>query len=350
MLETYPSKWIDFRSDTVTQPTEEMREAMHYARVGDDVYDDDPTAKELEKLATTMLGKEAALFVPSGTFGNQLCLLTHTRRGQEVIIADSNHIVQHEVGASAVIAGVQLRMLAAENGVVDLAEVKRKIRGADIHYPETGLICTENAHSCGKVISLEQMHALYRLAHDHNIPVHLDGARIFNAAIALNAKAKELAAAADSVMFCLSKGLCAPVGSMIVGQRDFIARARKNCKLMGGGMRQVGFLAAAGIVALQKMVDRLATDHARAKVLAAGLQEIPGITVDRQRLDINMVYFRIECDQFPMATPEELLKHLKQQGILVNPSEEGMYRLVTHYWISDANIETLCQAMRQKLV
>ena len=287
-------KFIDLRSDTVTMPTEEMRQAIANAEVGDDVYGDDPTINKLEKLAAEKVGMEAAIFVPSGTFGNQLALFTHTRRGHEVIVGKNNHIVVHEVGASAVIAGVQLRTLDTINGAMNPKDVEDAIRVDDIHEPETGLICVEEAHGCGAVVPLDTLKEIKQIAERHNIPVHMDGARLFNAAVALGVTAKEIAACADTVMFCLSKGLAAPAGSMVAGSKKFIDRARKNRKLMGGGMRQVGILAAAGIIALDKMADRLHEDHENAKYMAEKLEEIPGVNVIKDRLDIDMVFFTME--------------------------------------------------------
>lgn len=286
-------KFIDLRSDTVTMPTDEMRQAIANAEVGDDVYGDDPTVNKLEKLAAEKVGKEAALFVPSGTFGNQLAIITHTRRGQEVIVGKDNHIVLHEVGASAVIAGVQLRTLETLNGVMSPKDVKNAIRPDDIHEPETGLICVENAHGCGAVVPMSTLKEIKEIAESNSIPVHMDGARIFNAAAALGVDAREVAACCDSVMFCLSKGLAAPAGSMLAGSREFIGRARKYRKLMGGGMRQIGILAAAGIIALEKMTDRLNEDHENAKYLAEELSKLPGVHVMRDRLDIDMVFFKM---------------------------------------------------------
>ncbi|MDD2483917.1 MAG: low specificity L-threonine aldolase, partial [Eubacteriales bacterium] len=276
-------RYIDLRSDTVTMPTDEMRKAMAEAPVGDDVYGDDPTVNRLEAIAAEKVGKEAALFVPSGTFGNQLCVLTHTRRGDEIILGKNCHIVLHEVGAAAVIAGVQLRTLDTINGMLVPADVEMAIRGKDIHYPDTGLICVENAHGLGTAIPLDNLLMIKELAEEHGIPVHMDGARIFNAATALGVDAKEIAACCDSVMFCLSKGLAAPVGSMVAGTKEFIDRARKNRKLMGGGMRQAGILAAAGIIALEKMTERLVVDHENAAYLAEQLSKIHGIDVKDDR-------------------------------------------------------------------
>ena len=243
--------YIDLRSDTVTWPTDAMREAMAKAPVGDDVYEDDPTVKELEQYAASITAKEAALFVPSGVFGNQLALFTHCPRGSEVILDDQCHIVQHESGAASIIAGVQLRTIDAQGSILLPEAIEPRVRiGDDIHEPTTSLICLENAHSNGKVFSVEQMEQVRRCANRHHIPIHLDGARLFNAAVSLGIEAKELTQHVDSVMFCLSKGLCAPVGSILAGSRKFIDQARRNRKIMGGGLRQAGILAAAGLIAL----------------------------------------------------------------------------------------------------
>lgn len=231
-------EFIDLRSDTVTKPTDEMRRAMAYAEVGDDVYGDDPTVNKLEKLAAEILGKEAALFVPSGTFANQLALFTHCNRGDEVIIGDDYHIVQHEAGAAGIISGVQLRTIETDRGALIPEVVEKKIRKVDdIHYPKTGLICLENAHSNGRVIRLENYEKIRNIAEKYKVPIHLDGARIFNAATFLKIQASEIAKYADSVSFCLSKGLCAPVGSLLVGNKEFIEKARKKRKIMGGRIK-----------------------------------------------------------------------------------------------------------------
>lgn len=338
---------LDLRSDTVTLPTEEMRQAMARAEVGDDVYGDDPTVLELEKLAASIVGKEAALFVPSGTFGNQLALLTHCKRGDEVLLADDCHIVQHEVGAASVIAGVHLRTLMGDRGELKPDEIRQRIRTENLHYPETGLICVENAHSNGRVVSLENMHEIYEIGREHGIPVHLDGARIFNASAYLNVDAAEIAGYADSVMFCLSKGLCAPVGSMLAGTSDFIDRARKGRKLMGGGLRQAGILAAAGIIALEKMSKRLVLDHQNATLLAEKLSSIPGVRVFIEDVQINMVFFEITKTGFE---PEELVKELLARGIKINPPENGIFRLVTHYWIDRDDAIFVADTIRQVLL
>ncbi len=337
-------KFIDLRSDTVTMPTDEMRQAMAMAEVGDDVYGDDPTINKLEKIAAEKVGKEAALFVPSGTFGNQLALLTHARRGQEVIVGKNNHIVIHEVGASAVIAGVQLRTLETINGVMNPKDVEKSIRSDDIHEPETGLICMENAHGCGAVVPMDTMKEIKQIAENHCIPVHLDGARIFNAAIALGVDAKEIAECCDSVMFCLSKGLAAPVGSMLAGSKSFINKARKNRKLMGGGMRQAGILAAAGIIALEKMTLRLEEDHKNAKYLAEQLSKLPGVKVNTERLNIDMVFFEIGEKTIPEKT---LVEGLYEKNIKINGTEDGEYRYVTHVGVTKEDIDYVIKCMKE---
>jgi len=339
-------KIIDMRSDTVTMPTEEMRKAMVEAEVGDDVYGDDPTVKRLENLAANILGKEAAIFVPSGTFGNQLAILTHTHRGDEVILENWSHIVMHEVGATAVISNVQLRTIEGKGGAMDPALVEKYIRPDDIHFPRTGLICLENAHSNGNVVPLDNMREIKKIAEAHGIPVHLDGARVFNAAKALSVEPRELAENADSIMFCLSKGLCAPVGSMLVGNKEFIEIARKNRKLMGGGLRQSGIIAAAGIVALEKMIDRLDEDHKNAKYLAQRLSEVDGIDVLFERNDINMVFFTIKN---PNITDEALVSSLLDKGIKVNGIDSGEYRFVTNNDVSSEEVDYVVSTLKEIL-
>jgi threonine aldolase len=336
---------IDLRSDTVTWPTEKMRAAMAQAPVGDDVYGDDPTVIRLETLAAKALGKEAALFVPSGTFGNQLALYTWCPRGSEVILGDQCHIVQHEAGAAAIISGVQLRPIDAPKGILPTKAIAERIRGEDIHYPPTSLLCLENAHSSGRVLPLDYLDEVSSFAKARGLPVHMDGARIFNAAAALGLPPSRIAQAADSVMFCLSKGLCAPVGSMLAGPCDFIAQARKKRKPLGGGMRQVGILAAAGIIAIEEMTKRLTEDHVRARLLASKLSAIPGIQVAQDALDIDMVFFRL-----PDGTDgQAFASYLAAGGILANPPENGECRLVTHYWIDDAKVEKTARRIREFL-
>jgi threonine aldolase len=326
---------IDLRSDTVTWPTPSMREAMAHALVGDDVYGDDPTVNELETLAAKKVGKEAALFVPSGTFGNQLALFSWCPRGSEVILGEQCHIIQHEAGAASVIAGVNVRPIDAPKGILPIDAVEARLRGDDIHYPPTSLICIENAHSSGRVIPLQYMKELSSFAHKKNIPIHLDGARIFNAAASLGVDASSIGAEVDSIMFCLSKGLCAPIGSMLAGSSEFVATARRNRKLMGGGMRQAGILAAAGIIAIEEMSERLDEDHRNAAYVAQGLAKIPGVVVETDALDINMIFFRLPA----WVDGQSLTKHMERSGILINPPELGLCRFVVHYWISRKDID-----------
>ncbi|WP_125154676.1 low-specificity L-threonine aldolase [Clostridium rectalis] len=338
--------FIDLRSDTVTEPTKTMRDAMYNAKVGDDVYGDDPTVNELENFAAKLVGKESALFVPSGTFGNQLSLFTHCKRGDEVILGEDSHILMHEVGAPAIIAGVQLRALKTNKGILNPIDIKNTIRGEDIHFPDTGLICVENAYSNGKVIPLSNMKDIYNLAKNNNLPVHLDGARLFNAASYLKVPAKEITKYCDSVMFCLSKGLCAPVGSILAGNKDFIKKARKKRKIMGGGLRQAGILAAAGLIALQDMPKHLEDDHNKALLLGKKLCEIPGINVKLDDIDINMVFFKINNTNYDMNS---LSKHLYDRGIKINGPENGFMRFVTHYWITIEHIDYITACIKEAL-
>ena len=343
-------KYIDLRSDTVTWPTDEMRKAMAEAEVGDDVYEDDPTMNELTRRAAELVGKEAALFVPSGTLGNQLALFTWCPRGSEVLLGEQCHIIQHEAGAASVIAGVQTRPIPAPEGKIPLEALESRIRGNDIHFPPTSLVCLENAHSSGRVLPLEYMREVAGLAHAHGLHVHLDGARLFNAATALAAPtgapvwatAAQLASCADSVMFCLSKGLCAPVGSMLAGPADFIAQARRKRKIMGGGLRQAGVLAAAGLIALNKMSIRLQEDHDNAAYLAAGLAKIPGITLQTAKPDINMVFFAA-----PSIDPLVFRQFMADNDVLISEPEAGYYRFVTHYWIKREHVDKVLALTEQ---
>jgi len=337
---------IDIRSDTVTKPTDAMRKAMAIAEVGDDVYGDDPTINKLEKLGARMLGKEAALFVPSGTFGNQLALFTWCRRGTEVVLGEECHIIQHEAGAASIIAGVQTRTISAPDGVLTAKDLKYRLRKQDIHAPPTSLICLENAHSLGRCVPLVAMDEVRKTADEWNLPIHLDGARIFNAAVALGCEARDIAARVDSVMFCLSKGLCAPVGSLLAGRKKFIEEARFKRKIMGGGMRQAGILAAAGIIALEEQTLRLKEDHDQAKKIARELGKIPGIIVKPRETEINMVFFT-----WPPALNEKTAARIagifKKHKIIINQPDKGNFRFVTHYWIGDAEAEAILAASRE---
>ncbi len=337
-------KWIDFRSDTVTEPTVEMLEAMRNAEVGDDVYDEDPTVNKLQEKAAGILGKEAAIFVPSGTFGNQLSILTHTNRGDEVIVSRDNHIFLYEVGASAVISNVQLQLLGANAGRVDMGELRSAHRSTDIHFPRTGLVCIENAHSSGTVMPLENMREVFEFSRSVKVPVHLDGARIFNASVFMNTDPATLAAFGDSVMFCLSKGLCSPVGSILAGSAAFIEKAKKYRKMMGGGMRQAGFLAAAGIVSINKMASRLGQDHSNAKYMAKQLEEIEMFSVNRNQLDINMVFCCIKQKSF---NEKEFIDHLEKNNIKIHPRHDNEFRFVTHYWITKEKIDYFIEVIKK---
>ena len=284
---------IDLRSDTVTQPTPAMREAMATAQVGDDVFGDDPTINRLQELAASRMGKEAGLFVPSGTMGNLASILAHCTRGDEAILGDKAHTVLYEAGGISALGGVHSRQVANQpDGTLRLEDIEAAIRSDDPHHPISRLVALENTHNrCGGVaLTPAYTQAVGELAHQHGLVLHLDGARIFNAAVVQGVTARELAEPADSVTFCLSKGLSAPVGSVICGSREFIYRAHRMRKMLGGGMRQAGILAAAGIVALETMVERLADDHRRARMLAEGLKEIPGIALDPGTPYTNMVF------------------------------------------------------------
>lgn len=338
--------WIDLRSDTVTKPTDEMRAAMASAEVGDDVYQDDPTTNRLEARAAEVLGFEAALFITSGTMGNQLSLMCNTRRGDEVIAGAQCHIVMHEVGAAAVLSGANIRQIPYENGLPVPARIAAAIRPDDIHEPRTTLICMENALANGRVVPIETMREIYEIAHAHDIPVHLDGARIFNAAASLGVDVKELTRYTDTLTCCLSKGLCAPVGAIFAGTRETVERARRYRKMLGGGMRQNGILAAAGLIALEKMPERLHEDHENAHYLATLLQEIPGITVNPEEVEINMVFCTIDR---PLPVLESLPERMKEYGMLIGGYEEGQFRFVTNHGVTRANVEQLAKALREVL-
>ncbi|QSX08679.1 low-specificity L-threonine aldolase [Alkalibacter rhizosphaerae] len=330
-------KPIDFRSDTITQPTPVMREAMAHAQVGDDVYMEDPTLTALEDLAAEMTGKEKALFVPSGTMGNQIAVNVFTDHGNEVILEENCHIFTYEAGGIGAISGVQSRLIPSNKGVLSVETIEKAVRGVDIHYPETALICLENTHNKagGTVTDVPTMKAIYEFAQHKNIPVHLDGARIFNAATALGVPVSELTQYTDSVMFCLSKGLCAPVGSMLAGTEDFIDRARKVRKMLGGGIRQGGILAAAGIIALQEMTGRLEEDHRHAKVLAQGLNAMDGLSVDVDFVQTNILMCDVTDEEVDL---EDLMKQAREEGVLVNAMGARRLRFVTHYYITEEDI------------
>lgn len=334
---------IDLRSDTVTRPTPAMRAAMAAAEVGDDVLGDDPTVQRLEAMAAARLGKEASLFVASGHMGNLVALLTHGGRGDEIIVGDQAHIFYYEQGSAAVVGGLHPRTVPNQpDGTLDLNHIEAAIRGDDVHFPRTRLICLENTHNrCGgAVLDPAYLQAVGALARRHDLKLHVDGARLFNAAVALGVDVKELAAEADSVSFCLSKGLAAPIGSLVCGSRVFIQQARRNRKLLGGGMRQVGVIAAAGIIALEQMVERLAEDHDHAQRLAVGLNEIPGLQADPARTRTNIVMFELVR---PDLTPAQLAAALDAVGVRLFPAGGRRLRAVTHYEISANDIDEALQ-------
>ena len=338
-------KWIDLRSDTVTQPTQAMRDAMYNAIVGDDVFDDDPTIKELETFAADLLGKEAALFVTSGTQGNACAVMAHTRRGDCVVIAPLSHIADLEAGSYAQLAGVSLRFPKSVDGVMDPDSVRECITGdIDLQVAMTGLVVIENAHSTGNVVPLENMQEIYKIAHERGVPVHLDGARLFNAKEALGiADVKEMTACCDTVNVCLSKGLCAPVGSILAGPADVIRKAKRVRKLLGGGMRQAGFLAAAGKLALTEMAGRVGEDHENARYLAGLLDEIESVHVKFDRLKINMIFFTVDWSAEKIARfPEAMYK----AGLKVTGLSDGEFRFVTNNDVSRADCDTIAAAVR----
>jgi threonine aldolase len=318
---------------------------MYRAKVGDDVYGEDPTTNQLEDVAAQRLGTEAALFVASGTMGNLIALLTHCGRGDEAIVGDCSHTYLFEQGGMAALGGITPRPVPNQpDGTLRLEDVEGAIRGDNIHFPRTRLICLENTHNMcnGTPLSPEYTAQVVRLARDHGLRVHLDGARVFNAAAALGVDVRDVVQGVDSVMFCLSKGLCAPIGSLLCGSADFIAGARRARKVLGGGMRQVGILAAAGIVALEQMADRVGEDHHRARRLAEGLAQIQGVEV--APVTSNILYFWL-ADEVS-KTREEVAGALAEQGVRLSGRPDGRFRAVTHYWISDQDIETAIEAVR----
>ena len=345
-------EYVDLRSDTVTKPTPEMREAMAEAEVGDDVYMDDPTVNQLQEKAAEMLGKEDSLFVPSGTMGNLLALLVHCQRGDEVIVGDNSHVYINEAGGMSALGGIHPRPVVNQaDGTLLLGDILASIQTEDVHHTITRLICLENTQNvCGGVpLSAEYTQAVGKIARENNLSLHIDGARIFNAAAALNVSVKDLVAPADSVMFCLSKGLAAPVGSMLVGSKKFINRARHLRKMLGGGMRQVGVLAAAGLISLEKMSARLGQDHARAKKLFDGLKQFNGLVWGgAEGPSTNMLYFNVS-DEVALSE-DQIVDEMKKRGVLVDwwPGHRR-FRLVTHYWIDDAGVEKAVKAFGEIL-
>jgi threonine aldolase len=330
-------KIIDLRSDTVTHPTDEMRRAMAEAEVGDDVYGEDPTVNTLEKLAAEMMQKEAAVFTVSGTMSNLISVLAQTRRGDEIIVGSEAHVFWYEVGGASALGGVIVHTIPnTTDGRLEIEDLEKAIRSKNIHNPPSTLLCLENTHNrCGgAVLDVKYISAAAGLAHRHSLRVHIDGARIFNAAVALKVPASELVKDADSVSFCLSKGLSAPVGSLVCGDRDFIDRARKYRKMVGGGMRQAGVLAAAGLVALRTMIDRLAEDHRNARLLAEGLRLIPGLVV-ADNVPTNIVLFSLP----PAVSGDIFVKEISSRGVKLSPRGGQQFRAVTHRMVTSDDID-----------
>jgi threonine aldolase len=341
-------KISDFRSDCVTKPTPAMYEAMVSAPLGDDVLGDDPTVQKLEIMAAQTLGKEAALFVPTGTMGNSICVKTQTHEGDEILVEELSHIYTHELSHLAVVSRVLPRPVRSDRGITDLEDLERKVSRRTIVTGQTTLLCVENTHNfwSGRVVPLEHFEALLHIAQKYGLKIHLDGARIFNAQIASGVSAAEYALYADTVMFCLSKGLACPIGSIIAGPGYLIEEGRYLRKMLGGGMRQVGILAACGIVALETMIDRLADDHRRAKQLAQALAEMPGVSVDPAQIETNIVIFKLNHPQY---TAEQLVARLWDQGFWSLTTSPTEIRFVTHKDVDDEDVSRTIAELRKLL-
>ncbi len=340
----------DFRSDTVTRPTAKMRQAMAEAIVGDDVFADDPTVHALEQKAAAILGMDAALFVPSGTMGNEIAIKVMTRPGDEIILDSRSHIYLYEAAGPAQISGVQMCTIDTVGGVIPLEAIESSIRDpSDVHCPRTSLICLENTHNMhgGRVLPIDYLRSVRELSLERKISIHLDGARIFNASAATGISPAEYASLTDSVMFCLSKGLGAPIGSMLVGSADFIDEARRVRKMLGGGMRQVGVIAAPAIIALEEMTGRLRIDNENASMLALGIADLPGVILDPETVDTNLVFVRFEP---PAPSAEEVAGELEGRGILCIPLGPNLIRFVTHFDVDETDVERLVEALRDVLM
>jgi threonine aldolase len=340
--------FIDLRSDTVTRPTSAMRKAMSEAEVGDDVFGEDPTVNSLQEKVANLLGKEAALFVPSGTMANQLSIKSHTQPGDEVIIEASSHPYNFEGGAGAALSGIQFQCLKGVRGILDASQIEEAIRPADHHFPVTKLICLENTHNRGggSVHPLEKMAEIYRLTKSKGLLLHLDGARLWNASVATGIKPREYAQWADSVSVCLSKGLGAPIGSLVAGSKPFIDRVHRFRKMFGGGMRQVGIIAAAGIYALNHHLERLKEDHHHAKRLAVGLKEFKGVSIDPKHVETNIVIFDVTNTGM---TGAQVAEAMKKEGVLIHAFGKTQIRLVTHLDVSGEDIEIALKAFKKVL-
>ncbi|MEJ2246289.1 MAG: low-specificity L-threonine aldolase [Acidobacteriota bacterium] len=340
-------KVVDLRSDTVTQPTPAMREAILHAELGDDVFEEDPTVQRLERLAAERVGKEAAMLVSSGTMGNLVSTLTHCARGEEAILGEKSHIFLNEAGGMSALGGIHAHTVPNQpDGILRLEEIDAAVRSDNVHFPRTRLICLENTHNrcCGAALTPEYCDSVAQLAKRRGLQLHIDGARIFNAAVALDIDVRDLVRSAQSLSFCLSKGLSAPVGSLVCGTREFIAEARRTRKILGGGMRQAGIIAAAGITALDQMVDRLKEDHANARRLAEGIHQIEGLHIDLPKVQTNIIYFNLESNRI---TGEELLEQLDARGIKTFQTGPGIFRMVTHYGIERDDIDAALSVIRE---
>jgi threonine aldolase len=338
---------IDLRSDTVTLPSDEMREAACDADLGDDVFGEDPTVNRLQEYAAELTGKEAALLVSSGTMGNLVCMLTHCKRGEEVILGDCSHMFLNECGSISTVGGIHPHTIANQlDGTIRLEDIESAIRGDNDHWPRTRAVCLENTHNrCfGAPLTAEYMASVKDLAESRRLAIHLDGARIFNAAVALGVDVKEFARQVHSLSFCLSKGLAAPVGSVVCGTQEFIAEARRNRKVLGGGMRQAGIVAAPGIVALDKMITRLAQDHTNARRLAEAIEQIPGLSIDVSRVKTNIIYFDVVNER---KTVEQIRAGLEKRCIKALPTGPTRFRMVTHYGIEAEDIDQTILALKE---
>jgi threonine aldolase len=340
---------IDLRSDTVTLPTNEMRTAIYTAELGDDVFAEDPTTNRLQAMAAELMGKEAGLLVSSGTQGNLVCTLTHCTRGEEVILGNKSHIFLNEAGGMAVLGGIHPHIIPNQpDGTMRLEDIEVAIRGDNEHWPHTRLICLENTHNrcSGAALTPDYFATVASLARRHNLSVHCDGARIFNAVVALDVDVKEFTKHVDSITFCLSKGLSAPIGSVVCGSQEFIVEARRNRKILGGGMRQCGIIAAAGITAIETMIDRLQEDHANARHLAEGIEKIHGLSIDVERVQTNIVYCDLTANHIE---PDAVVEQLEKRGIKFLRTGPKQYRMVTHYGISREDIDTTVKTLKETL-
>ena len=340
-------EYIDLRSDTVSQMTDNMKQALVNAKVGDDVFMDDETTIELQNLAAEMTGKEAGLFVPTGSFGNQLSIISQTNRGEEMIVSNESHILVYESGAPAFIGNVQLRCVSSDKGIMNIEELKKCIRPKEGFYlPKTSLICLENALSNGCVAPLDYMEKVWKIAKEKEIPVHLDGARLFNAAVALGCDPKDITKYCDTLTFCLSKGLCCPLGSVVCGSKEFIKKAHFNRKMLGGGMRQTGYFAAAAIVALKEIVPQLKDDHSMARKLAEELQKFPNVRVINPEGKINMVFYQF-TDKDTKSDDFKKFMLKKKIKILAEDDEQRIFRFVTHHWIREKEVDLVISGMKE---